>query len=503
MEEGTINQPEKVNLPSDLQIPVSSNNPAATPTIPVSAVPPILPTDLAQSMSVPETIKPTEPNTMRPHQRAGSGWVGWLIGLLALGLIAGTVYFALRYIGFNRGTISFTFEPVGADTVVIDQKIRKEAISALTITLKVGTHTVQVTKEGYLDFEQTFDIISGAKDNLLITLDPIPGIEFLAETATVSPDLVNKDKFLAFFQPNTGMLKAVDLTNNSIIDLFELKLPNLQKVVWSPSGTAAIIKLPEVWRMANMKDNRGVKGQYIPLGESPEQGPALNNGVATWLIDSERRTAKGMQPVLLNESIRDVTFSPDGLQIGYFYTPANGEKSIVRAENIDGSSWLRLAVDIPADNPDLTWLNDERSILLTDDANRTDRLFDSASQELIEIMPDRIKGSLVLGSPEGGKVAYLANSAAGTTVTIWNLVDQTIQATFTQAVTSFVWKNDSTLIVATTDNNLWYWNFTDAKTKPIQFTSAFGALQPQKLLYSALTGKLFILESTRIFKVTA
>lgn len=503
MEEGVTNNPEKIELPADLQVPASS--PTAGGNLGTLKPPPITPAPQSlmdqPNRPIPPPIVPVvEPLPMR--RRGGTSLVGWIIGLLVLGLLGGTVYFVLNYIGFNRGKIEFTFEPAGVD-LVIDQKLQKESVNAITITLKAGSHLVQVSKEGYLDWEQTIDLQSRETAQMSVVLEPIPNVELLAEASVTFPSLINKDKFLAFWEPSTGALKAVDLSNQSIIDLFESKFPNLQKVSWSPGGTAAIIKLPNIWRLTNMFDNRRVKGQYIPLGESPEQGPPLSDGVSTWLFDSERRTAAGTQPVLLNESVRDTVFSPDGTQIAYFYTPANGEKSLVRAESIDGSSWTRLLINVDAERPNLQWLNDDRHILLTDDVNRSDRLFDSVSQEMVAIMSDRAPGTLVAGSPEGNKIAYITNSAAGATLVVWDTVEQKAIKVFTKSVHSFVWQDNDTLIVSATDNNLWYWDIQDGRERPVKFASAFGVLQPTQLLYSRLNQMLFIVENSRIFSVKA
>ncbi|MFH0912297.1 MAG: PEGA domain-containing protein [Patescibacteria group bacterium] len=500
--EGEIqnNPEEQAGLPPDLRMPASAPRITPTPTSPAPKGPiSFTPTTLSNEPAVPVISREIEPP---PQRRGGSNWVGWLWGILAVLMIGATVYFVLSQIGFNQGKIKFTFDPEGVN-VVLDQKLTKTGINSLTISLKAGEHLVQVNKEGYLDFEQSFSLNARETAEMQITLDPVPNMELVSEAAMAFPQLVRRDQLMGFWNASTSTFKAVDLATKTITDLFNAKaIPNLQKAVWSPNGIAIITKLSDIWRLTNMYDNRKVKGQYIPLGDTPEQGPTMDNGVGTWLFDSERTTTAGLQPVLLNENIRDVAFSPDGTQIIYFYEAANGEKSLIRADNIDGGSWVRLTSDVDANNPELIWLQDERWVLLLDDSGQPDKLFDAFSKDFTAVMPDRVAGSLVVGSPDGSHILYLANTTEGTKLTVWNISNQAVETVFPQVATAFVWQADDTAIVAASDGNLWYWGM-DGQQKPVKFTNAFGALVPQRLLYSQLLQQLFIFDGSRLFSIKA
>lgn len=498
MEEPQANNlPPTVDLPADLQVPVTPvaggggfNVPKPSPLIletkPNGGVtPPIVPEGLPR----------------RPKYRGGSHrWVGWLLGVLGLVLVGATVYWGLSKLDFNRGEIRLAFEPAGVD-VMLDQKLQKTGVNSLTIKLTAGSHIVQVTKEGYLDLEREFTLQPGETAEMKLVLDPIPAAELIWTGQTQFPSLINKDQLLAFWDSATGNFMAVDLTVQSNAILFNKTLVNIQKAIWSPDGVATIIKLPGVWQLSNMLDNRRVPGQYIPLGDAPKQAPTYNNGQATWLLDSQRQTATGLQPVLLNENIRDVVFSADGSQIVYFYEAADGERSLIRAD-VDGREWMRLVTHLTVANPTLQWINDDRHILLVDDGNSPDKLADMLSGQTTEIMPDRIKQTPVMGAPAGERILYVAGSAGEPKLAIWNIVNQTVEQVFTKSVSQFVWRTDASVIVELADRTLWNWDLT-GKEKPVKFTSGIGELQPKQLLYSRLLGKLFIIEDSRVIGIKA
>ncbi|HCR42187.1 TPA: hypothetical protein DIV45_02375 [Patescibacteria group bacterium] len=513
--DGGLNQ-EKTNLvPADLQVDTNSGSAASADPLPMSTLNPRGQTGLASPTGGPADLSLakgaggiktglTMPalGMSRPRRRMQSGWI-WLVWVIfGLALVGVTIYFLLNQINFNRGKINFIFEPAGV-SVNIDQKFSRSGITNLSINLKAGDHLIIATKEGYLDAEEEFSVAAGEASDMSITLQPIPSVELLAETTAVFPGLIRRDELLAFWDDTNKMLKSINLSTKEIVDLFSVKITNVRKIDWANEGVAALLKLPGVWRLANMQDNRAVPGQYIPLGESPKQAPALNNGVATWLFDGERQTSTGMQPVLLNESIRDVVFAPGGSQIAYFYQAADGERSIIRAENTDGRGWVRVVTEISAENPRLIWLEDDQYLLLLDDAGQPDRLLDILSGEAINIMPDRIPGSLVVGSPGGDRILYVANIGGQTKLAVWKISTGEVEKILNKAVSSFVWKNENTVIMSLPDNNLWYWDLMKDKEKPVQFISSFGEIKSQRLLYSLLTNQLFIFESNRIFGVKA
>lgn len=427
---------------------------------------------------------------------------GWIVGGSFLFLLLGvTIYFFFSRVSFNQGTLNLTFEPVGVD-VVIDGKFKKQSVSSLTIKLKSGDYTILVTKEGYLDFERMIGMVSKEQFDLNVILQPIPNLEVLVEGQTNFAGLIRNNKTLTYLSPEQEFM-AIGLDGSTFISMpssiFQGAFNNLQSVKWSPGDPAAIIKIRNVFKLNNMADNRNVIGRFIPFGESPKQGLPFNNGVSTWLFEDSLRTAKGWQPILLNESVREVDFSPDGSQIIYFYETADGEKSLVVAHP-DGSEWERIISNLKMQNPQITWLKDERYVLLYDDQDLPDKVVDLVTQELIEVMPDRTDGSLITGSPNGERLAYVLKESNINKLAIWNIASRSREYLSEEEVQSFTWKDDSSLIVAKNDNTLWYLDLT-GKKRPVKFVSTVGDLLPQQLLYSKLLNLLLIIDQGKILKL--
>lgn len=456
-----------IELPKDLQIPVQD--------VRSESILSIKTTDSALSKKIP--------------------WLWIIISFFAVLLIGGTIYFFVGRTSFNTGTILFTFEPEGVD-VIIDGKFGKKSISSLTMQLKAGAHNIQIVREGYLDLERDFDIQSGEDLEMNVILEPIPDVELLFDAQTVFAGLVNNGQTIAFMNMEGKFVEVGSVSDfYETVFLFEDSFSNINNITWSIGEPSAIVKISGMPQLNKMEDNRNVRGRYIPLGERPTQGLPRNNGISTWLFKDAQREAEGWRPTLLNESIRSVSFAPDGSRIIYFYETSDGEKSLV-ISHPDGNEWERVLTHVDATNPQLQWLNDDRSVLLLDD-NKQDRLFDVINKEFIEIMPERIANTLVSGSPDGTKILYFINDAGERKLALWDIASNVREQVFEESVTAFVWQTDKRIIVSKTDNTLWYWDL-DGKQRPVQFVSSVGEIVPQKLFYSILSGKLFIIENSRV-----
>jgi len=478
-----------IDLPSDLKVPVVK--------APITA--PITGGDGIDDLLMKQPDVPKKSILMDVlSKRPKMPW-GWIVGgvFIAL-LVIATVYFFSSKISFNTGTLNLTFDPIGAD-VTIDGKFKKQSVSALTVKLRAGTHTIEATKDGYLDFEREIDIAAKEKIELNVVLQTIPSLEMLVEKPVKFVDLIRSSKAIAYLDA-TGNFEVIDLENNPTpAAVFQGAFDNVQSVTWSPGDPTAMVKLRNAFKLINMYDNRNVRGRFIPFGESPEQGLPFNNGIATWFFSDVLRTAKGWQPVLLNESVRAVDFAPDGSRIIYFYETADGERSLVVAHP-NGDEWERLISRVEADNPDLKWLNDDRYVLVFDDGDTADKLFDTVNQELKEITPDRVKDTAVENSPDGTRLLYIANESGNKKLAVWNIASGAREFVFEGNAKAFTWRDDDTVIVAKDDNSFWYWNL-NSKVKPVKFVSAVGELSPKQLLYSVLLGKLLIIEDGRIIQL--
>lgn len=506
---GTFNQPAVPNppgqlgegLPSDLRVPVG-NQPAPPKGSPdIQPQPPAAkPAGLATS-SAP--LARREPLGRKPVARRGRGWLIGLVVIFGLLLLGGTGYFLLGKINFNKGTVKFTFDPAGVN-VTIDSKFARKSVSSLSISLRAGEHIAQVVKEGYLDVEREFSVVSGEASTMEIKLEPIPSVEVLVGEGVTFPGLVHNGQVLAYMTA-AGECRAVDMTTKEVVSLFaDATVSEVRDLIWAPGAPAAMALLDGTPKLTNMYDNRAVRGRFVPLGERPVQGAPRNRGATAWLFDDSRHTAKGWQPVLLNESVANLAFSPDSSRIIYFYWTADGEKSLVVAHS-DGGEWERIATQVPVTNPELRWLNDDRHIVLFDDEQGGKaQVFDLVSKEFSEIMPDRAPNSSIGFSPDGTRVAYITgNSQSGSKLAIWNIASGSVEKVFDETVDwnfPFVWQTDEKLIVSKSDKSLWYWQL-GGSVKPVQFVSAVGQLDPIKLLYSRLTQRLIVVEQERVISL--
>ncbi len=426
-------------------------------------------------------------------------WV-WIVGgFFVIMLLAMTIYFVLTRINFNKALIEFSFDPTEVN-IVIDGTFNKQSIDSLSIKLKSGDHDVRVFKEGYLDFEREFYLAPGEESDMYIELKTIPEAEVVLDGSASFVWLATNGKTPVYLRKDGSFGAArLDLGLEDI-ELFKGSFANIQEVVWSPGEPRAIVKIVGYPHLSNTLDNRDVVGRYIPLGESPAQGAAFRNGISTWLFDEARQTSNGWQPVLLNESIRGVTFSPDGGQIMYFYETAEGEKSLVIA-NSDGVEWERIVTHIDLGNPKLKWLSDEQYVLIFDDNDKKDKIFDNVSGNFMEVVPDRIKNTAILGSPDGTKLLYIADIEGGSKLGVWDIVGGNRSHVFDEDIKAYVWKTDDEIILAKTDNSLWYWSFNNNKLAPVQFISSLGDMVPKELAYSVLDRILYVVEDGRILSL--
>lgn len=438
-------------------------------------------------------------NNLSSSSTSPSLWI-WIVGgIFVIGLLAITIYFVLTRIGFNKALIEFSFNPTEVN-IVIDDVFDKQSVDLLSIKLKSGDHIVRVSKDGYLDFEREFYLAPKEEAEMHIELKIIPEAEIVLNGSVFFVWLANNGKTPVYLKSD-GSFGALRLDLGlENIKLFDGNFTNIQEVVWSPGEPKAIVKIEGYPHLSNTLDNRDVVGRYIPLGESPAQGTAYRNGISTWLFDDSRQTSNGWQPVLLNESVRNVTFSPDGGQIMYFYETADGEKSLVIA-NPDGVEWERILTQVNLSNPKLKWLNDEQYVLVFDDNGNKDKLFDNISGDFIDIMPDRIKNTAVLGSPDGTKLLYLANIDGNNKLGVWDIASSSRKYVFDEGIKAYIWKTDDEVILAKEDNSLWYWSFNNNKLEPVQFISSLGDMAPKELAYSMVNKILYVIEDSRIISL--
>lgn len=341
-----------------------------------------------------------------PRKQSRINWLAVGISLLALVLVFGTGYFLLTGLKFNTGelTLELTEPAVG---LKVDAKSVGTIDTNYVITLKAGEHTLVLTKDGFLELERTIKIARGDKTLMSFQLLPIPTIDKLVDGSVAYPRLNNNGSEVSYLDMSDRIFKSVSVGENKIATLFRGSFNGVSSVAWSPVTQAAIVKVAGRPKLKNMQDNGGVKGRYVVLGERPTQGAVKYVGTSTWLFDDSLKTANGWQPIVLNDSVRQVAYSNDGAEIVYLYDTADGEYSLVRALP-GGEEWERVIVDLPRlDNAELLWGADDRYLLI----EQSDKLWlaDLVDKSIGEVAQDRTSGSQYAISQDGANFAYVAN----------------------------------------------------------------------------------------------
>lgn len=341
-----------------------------------------------------------------------SGGLLWGIVALAVILLLGTIYFLVWGVGANKGSLVVFLNEDGVN-LVIDGRSFGAVDSGFTTELSGGGHTATLTKDGFLESREIFEVERGGETEVAWEVLPIPFIELLASgEGIVQPRLSLDGREVSFWDNVERKFMTANVDDGRISEIFDGRsFSGVSEISWSAAGQALVVRMAGVRTLSNMIDNRSTRGAYIPLGERPTQGPSNYNGVYTWYFDDNQKNAAGWQPVLLNENIRQVAFSADGGSLVYIYDPADNEYSLVVAKP-DGEEWVRRIIDLPdLRDAHMTWGPDDRYLIM-ENANTT-YLADLMAQTVSPILEDRVAGSAIEFSPDGDRLAYVANTDGG------------------------------------------------------------------------------------------
>lgn len=368
-----------------------------------------------------------------------------VLAALAIVLMAGTAYFVISNLRGSTGTVTFETNESQIG-LLVDGKIQGLVDSGSVLRLKVGEYKLTFNKEGFLGQDQTVTVVADQATSVLVNLLPVPVVSQVVAGETRYARLNRDGTEVSYYDASEQVFRTVTVQARLVADLFRGSFPSLFDVTWSPASQIAIVQLSGQYSLPNMVDHRNLPGGYIPLGERPNQGPAKNNGVATWFFDDSRKLAEaGWQPILLNESIRQVAYSADGAYIVYIYDTADGERSLVRAFP-DGSEWRRMVTELPNFvNPKLIWGSDDRYLLIEDQGKLL--IADLISQSLLDPLADRTLGSRFALSNEGDQLAY----RAGERLKIYNFLDGAISEVPEMTLgdsTVFAWLDSSHVVFA-------------------------------------------------------
>lgn len=443
---------------------------------------------------------PRTPDIRLPSGGKRSNLLLWGIVFLAIVLLAGTGYFVVRGLVFNKGEVVFELNEDEVN-LSINGRDYGEIDSGAVVKLGAGEHTLRLVKSGFLELEQEFSLVRGEKATLQLELLPVPILALAIDKQVQYVRLNTDGSEISYYDPSDGVFKSVALETGKVTNLFRSSFTSVQGVVWSPTNQAAIVKLSGSPRLANALDHRNVRGAYVVLGERPSQGPDNFNGVSTWLFDDDQRTASGWQPIKLNDSIRETVFSADGGSILYVYEPADGEYSLVRAQP-DGQEWERLINDLPKfSGPNFVWGQDDRYLLIRDQ----DKLLvgDLIAGDIEDVLGDWVPKSWFAVSPGGDKLAYIAqNSSVG--LKMYDLVTEE-PATLSSDLmdveqnTLFVWSGIDSMIFAGNDQKFISVDIGKESRLDIPFLGTTGELHVREMQYSGIGKMLMVTADEGIF----
>lgn len=441
-------------------------------------------------------LPPTAPKVRRPITMPKANWLAIAISGLALLLVFGTGYFLLMGIKFNTGQLTFELNesPVA---LKIDERSAGEVNNGSIITLRAGEHTLTFSKEGFLESERVVKILRSSKDLLSVQILPIPTIEKLVDGDVRYARLNQNGEEASYYDVASATFRTVKTAEKNPDSLFRGSFSNIAGVAWSSVTQAAIVKLTGQSSLPNMLDNRGVKGRYVVLGERPSQGKAKSDGTSTWLFDDNLKSSVGWQPVLLNESVRQVAFSYDGSEILYIYDTADGEYSLVRSLP-GGEEWERVIVDFPKlGDPKLNWGADDRYAVL--ESNGDLYAIDLVGKTIDQILKDRINGSGYSLSPDGSTVAYLADEGGVVRLKTYSLVNNETVVLDKAAVekgTIMVWLNVNDLLLLEPNQMFVRLNVESQDKLNIPFKGDEIDFQIRRMEYSVL-GQLLMLDTSQ------
>ncbi|MFA5010118.1 MAG: PEGA domain-containing protein [Patescibacteria group bacterium] len=444
------------------------------------------------------SLAPKLPNIGRPRTTK-INWGVIAIGGLAAILVFGTGYFLLNGIQFNVGELTLELNQEGVH-LTVDDRSYGEVDSGEVLKLTAGAHRLALAKDGFLELEQTVTIVRKEKSEMSFELLPIPVIERKGETTWQDVRLSKDGNEIAYFDPQDKTFKLLKLEDDTTVALFRGSFANVSDVAWSPASSAAIVKMAGRVSLTNMLDNRGVKGRYVVLGERPEQGAAKYNGTTTWLFDDDLKEAVGWQPVLLNDSIRQVAFGASGDEIVYVYDTADGEYSLVRALP-DGQEWERVIIDLPSlGDAKLVWSPDDRYLVI--DNGQSLLLADLVAKTVTAILEDWVSGSRYQFSPDGGRLAYLANDDGGIKLKIYDFTNdeaKILERVAARSDMAFTWLHDQAIVVVTANQSFEKVNLETEDKTIIPFVGSESDLQIRSMSYSLIGQTLMLVADTGIF----
>lgn len=313
-----------------------------------------------QDATVPPPPEQGAPSAQPPPE-AKKGFPGWLkiIILIILAIIiAGGVYILFFY----KSSLEISVNETGAK-IILDNKTASSGMNKI----KPGKYTLKIEKEGFVPYSKTVEVGYFKKTAISVVLKEMPKISTIYEReADYLAYNKEQDLYLfyipqesAFFRINAEKLEQ---EKNAPLLTTPHYIKNLVDVIWNPDRLTAILK---------------IKNDNTILADTPFYNPTIAQGeLMTYLYDFGRYDLLHQETKFWGKGIGDITFTPKGDQIAYFFEPGTGEKSLVVA-NKDNSALNRIADLRNFISPTISWSPDLKNIVLVNksSAYETNKIF--------------------------------------------------------------------------------------------------------------------------------
>lgn len=288
-----------------------------------------------------------------------------LYGLGGLAILGIILYIFIFY----KGTLVINPSPVTAKTTIAN--VSKSG--ATKFRLKPGVYNVKIEVEGYVSYEKELTIKSAQTITLNLALNKIPEPKNLAQGVQfLNRGLENSLLYLADSGKTLYKMDNISLESPEIKPITPAAFSNLTDIFWAPEKDLAVMK---------------------KTGE-------------TFLYDFKRYDLLHQEIHPWPEGVGQVTWSPDGNYVFYYFNPADGEKTLIRADrsNSNQERFYNLKESIIS-NPQLHWSADGKKILvITTDIY----LLDVYSKQLSQLTENETVSQAIF-SPDSQWILYSNN----------------------------------------------------------------------------------------------
>ncbi len=246
-------------------------------------------------------------------------------------------------------------------------------------------------------------------------------IKLISQESVLGPVIDNQK--VKYYSANNGYIFESDFDGAQLARISSNALPGLLDALWSPS-----------------------KNKVITLFEK-------DNLLKKYLYDYQTQKS-----ILLDQNIRDLTWSPTKDRIAYQYYNSQTEDNNISIANPDGSQWTNL-IQTRMKNLIIKWPVEEKLSLMTRPSGLAQSVLytlDLIDNDFKKVI-DQTYGLTVLWSPLGDKILFSETDYQGKNLKlkIADLTKQTIaQLNFTTLPEKCVWSQDNRTLFCAIPQNI-------------------------------------------------